>query len=502
MAVDFTNVNSSPIRHYTTDGKAVHVDAGEDFTCIANVFYQSGGSGDHWYYLSVGGISTAGSMAMYRSGGSVPDKPTSWLGTGVVFNTPANFIDDNNVLDILLRRNGILIRAHIGLGTNSLSVATQSNSQVINASGSLFLGARSDLNNTREWHGRISDVVFSRGYGASTDELIALANGKPLEDIPNLWRRRQFHAHLKTAKVPQLVDLTGNFVLTRQNSGYGENEADPKLFVRNSTKIKIPPLLASFAAPQGGGTSFTITPSGGTRFSGSNELTPQKFFNIAPLGGVVFTGTNTLTFTAGGVADFTITPSGGIVFTGLNTITGQNFFIITPEGQITFNGSNELTTQSFFTISPSGGIVFSGNNQIITVTDFIIIPSGGIIFNGNNIIISQKFVTIIPNGGIIFNGNNELISQNSFIIISSGNIIFSGTNKLFSSIPGAMTDLLIRNNDDVIEFGRQFGFGNTYNDILHTYLNLFFGFPAKQKPLTGLFNRYIKEEGLFLKTLP
>lgn len=111
----------------------------------------------------------------------------------------------------------------------------------------------------------------------------------------------------------------------------------------------------------GGGTSYTITPSGGITFAGSGLDLRTKV--IAPSGGVTFAGTGSMVFASGGTT-YTITPSGGVTMGGDGGFLKSKFF--TPTGGVTMGGTSEMIKTKI--VSPSGGVLFGGTGSMSSNT--------------------------------------------------------------------------------------------------------------------------------------
>ena len=111
----------------------------------------------------------------------------------------------------------------------------------------------------------------------------------------------------------------------------------------------------------GGGTTYTITPSGGITFAGDGTEVNGKV--ITPTGGVTFAGTGSATFTSGGTS-YVISPTGGITFAGVGTQVKSKTII--PTGGISFAGSGlGLRTKI---VGVSGGVTFSGTGNMTSNT--------------------------------------------------------------------------------------------------------------------------------------
>lgn len=117
----------------------------------------------------------------------------------------------------------------------------------------------------------------------------------------------------------------------------------------------------------GGGTTYTITPSGGIVIAGVGPILKTKIF--LPSGGISFGGTAPIS----GVMSFTIAPSGGIAFSGTGSMTSSN--------------------AATYTITPTGGLNLSGGSTMIK--SHIHIPVGGIVFGGSAPIESNTVVSTV-----------------------------------------------------------------------------------------------------------
>ena len=158
-----------------------------------------------------------------------------------------------------------------------------------------------------------------------------------------------------------------NFVI---RGGYVGTQLDASYEYANGWQL-FSPLPRTLWAPAaaGGGTTYTITPSGGIVFAGTGTETNTKIF--LPTGGVTFAGTGNATF-AGGGTTYTITPTGGITFSGSATQTRTK--IVLPTGGFSFSGTgNEIDTK---VIIPSGGVAFGGTGSMTSNTVTVTGPQG------------------------------------------------------------------------------------------------------------------------------
>lgn len=145
----------------------------------------------------------------------------------------------------------------------------------------------------------------------------------------------------------------------------------------------------------GGGTVYTITPSGGVALSGT--VASRRTRVDIPSGGVVLAGTAAITFipATGGVV-YNITPLGGFSLAG--TVFLARTRIDVPSGGFVLSGT--VAARRTRVDVPSGGVVFAGTApQIRTRVDMI---SGGVVFLGNAGII------FIPAGGLPPSADNRI----------------------------------------------------------------------------------------------
>lgn len=104
---------------------------------------------------------------------------------------------------------------------------------VLTSGGTSYIGARADLSDTREWHGKCSDVIIFHDCLISDTDLIAIANGGVAMDELPFWRYRKFHFDgLYDPRVSSgATDLVSGIPVTTNGSGYGADIYDPP-FVR------------------------------------------------------------------------------------------------------------------------------------------------------------------------------------------------------------------------------------------------------------------------------
>lgn len=237
MAIDFTSANSSPVRHLTTSFAGLNIAASQDFSILVFARFDPG-SGSFWYFLSTGPASGS-NINMWRQGdgngrlsaligGAVTEVS---LGPDQVINAGEWF------LAIFSRSGGVTTARLCKMGSGRVDAfITTSNSAAYSASaGTLLLGCRQDLDNLREWHGQMSDVIICHDYAITDAEAIAAASGAVLEELP-FWNYRKFHADMDFNPVfaTGLTDLVGGRTITRNNSGWGAKTDEPPLLRRYS----------------------------------------------------------------------------------------------------------------------------------------------------------------------------------------------------------------------------------------------------------------------------
>lgn len=140
-----------------------------------------------------------------------------------------------------------------------------------------------------------------------------------------------------------------------------------------------------------GGTTWTITPSGGITFSGTNLFTHEKVY--APSGIITFSGNNSF------VKEHVYTVSGGVTFSGAVTVEHNKTY--DPSGGVTFSGSNLFAHEKSY--APTGTITFSGTVPLIK--NNVVEPSGTITFSGHSQVIFVPFgsatvTTYLPLTGV------------------------------------------------------------------------------------------------------
>lgn len=131
--------------------------------------------------------------------------------------------------------------------------------------------------------------------------------------------------------------------------------------------------------------SFYYTPSG----------VGPNIYTITPSGGVVFSGTNTLR------RERRFVPSGGLSFSGTVALRRERSFI--PSGGVNFGGTAPISfnTPNIYTINPSGGFTFSGT--VALRRDRVLIATGGVNFGGTVPLIRTRLLA--PTGQVTFAGS-------------------------------------------------------------------------------------------------
>lgn len=222
MAIDFGNPNTG--RYYTVPDHADFTLPNSDWTYLALV-ERNGASSTTNYIVSTGDFGSANSINLYVYGDGVS-------GVGVKVSTFTetwnNEFTDSLTLNTpywiyAVRRSGILRAGQIPLGGASTKESTAvaiSGSQ--DSSTALHIGYRA-LGSIRPWNGRWEQVAFVSGYGMTTTQIVQLAGGTPLLDMP-FAANIEFLLYGQTAADVFVTDLVGGHVATRQGTGYGTNE--------------------------------------------------------------------------------------------------------------------------------------------------------------------------------------------------------------------------------------------------------------------------------------
>ncbi len=149
-------------------------------------------------------------------------------------------------------------------------------------------------------------------------------------------------------------------------------DQEAKSFSANPWQLFLPQnrgyIVASQPTAGGGGTTYTIVPSGGVVLSGVGIEINGKFFT--PSGGFAMGGDGSITFSSGGTT-YTITPTGGVTFGGTGNFIKGKFFI--PSGGVGISGSSDPVDTKV--IIPSGGVLFGGTGSM---TSNVTPPSSGV----------------------------------------------------------------------------------------------------------------------------
>lgn len=268
MAIDFTSVNSSPVRHLKTPFSGLGIAANQDFSILAYARFEEN-TNLFWYFLSSGPVSGA-NINLWRQGPG--DGRLSALVNGVITATTSGgsqaINNGESFLASFSRRNGLASVRLCKIGSGKVDGwADVANTSAYTAAASdLFFGARQDLDTGREWHGQMSDVIICHDYGLTVDESIAAANGAVLDQLP-FWQYRKFHTDMSfdPSTSTGLTDLVGGRALTAVNSGWGAKTDDPALLRRYSQFLIVPRL---FSVPVSESTQ-NLTPS---LFTNSNTF--------------------------------------------------------------------------------------------------------------------------------------------------------------------------------------------------------------------------------------
>jgi hypothetical protein len=169
--------------------------------------------------------------------------------------------------------------------------------------------------------------------------------------------------HRAATGTPTWTNLTldANIAVESNNSSFASDEfasAQTALAVTCAYSSNVTNVFAALSlAPVAGGTSYTITPSGGITLAGTGTEVHSKVFS--PTGGVSFAGTGSMTFASGGT-EYVITPSGGVTLGGTSDFIKSKFFI--PSGGVVFGGEATIVRGQVW--SPTGGVVFGGTGSM------------------------------------------------------------------------------------------------------------------------------------------
>ncbi len=123
---------------------------------------------------------------------------------------------------------------------------------------------------------------------------------------------------------------------------------------------------------------------------------------------------------AGGGTTYTITPSGGVTFSGTIPTIRERQQVVS--GQVTFGGTApiDFTGSATYTIIPSGGFVLSGSPA--QIHERAIFPAGGVVFSGAPAQIHEK--VLVPSGRVTFSGSAAII------FIPAGGVVSNQLNRI------------------------------------------------------------------------
>lgn len=282
MAIDFTSVNSSPVRHLKTPFSGLGIAADQDFSILAYARFEEN-TNSLWYFLSSGPASGT-NINLWRQGPG--DGRLSALVNGAITTTTSGdsqaINNGESFLASFSRRNGLASLRLCKIGSGKVDGwINLSNTLAYTASASdLFFGARQDLNTGREWHGQMSDVIICHDYGLTEAESIAAANGAVLDQLP-FWQYRKFHTDMSfdPSTSAGLSDLVSGRAITAVNSGWGAKTDDPALLRRYSQLLIVPRL---FYVPVGGGdTLLTVNDISQSQSVDNLSLTQANVLAVA-----------------------------------------------------------------------------------------------------------------------------------------------------------------------------------------------------------------------------
>jgi hypothetical protein len=169
----------------------------------------------------------------------------------------------------------------------------------------------------------------------------------------------------------------------------------------------------------GGGTSWTISPTGSTSLSGSLLLRKGRSFPAS--GTIAMSGTVVL-------AQGNVIPVSGSV--GLSGTSGMMFNIsntLVVTGNVVFSGSAALTSGAgavSYTMSVSGLITLSG--AALPAHGRVVLPTGSIVLSGGTL--PQHTHLVYPSGSVSFAGTSSWTKGN--IVGVSGVITFNGSSPM------------------------------------------------------------------------
>lgn len=179
--------------------------------------------------------------------------------------------------------------------------------------------------------------------------------------------------------------------------------------------------VATLTVTAGGGTTFTLSPSGSVTLSGTEFFRKGRAFSA---GGPV-----TLSGTAGVILikRYTLSPSGQVTLSGTASVSLQKNVTITPTGTVMLSGTAGITFSNGannYTITPTGSVVMSGTVEQLQGK---VIPSSGTIsFLGSPIVGHGHVIT--SSGSFDLSGSTIVLKGN--VILPSGAVVFSGTNPM------------------------------------------------------------------------
>lgn len=164
----------------------------------------------------------------------------------------------------------------------------------------------------------------------------------------------------------------------------------------------------------GGGTTYTITPSGAITFSGAPNLLKTKV--LLPLGNISFGGTSAAIKTK------ILSPNGNVTLSGSSPIVKTK--IVNASGTIGLTGTSPVIKSKV--IEADGGITINGTASLSGAVSYILSPIGGVTFNGSSKLIKTHIQ--IPTGKISFSGSSP-IESNTVIITVSTRLPLTGVGK-------------------------------------------------------------------------
>lgn len=334
MAIDFTNVNNSPVRHLITSFTGLEIASSKDFSVLVFARFNPG-SGSFWYFLSTGPASGSNINMWRQADGN--GRLSVLIGGAVteVSGGPDQFINsDEWFLATFSRSDGVTSArlCKMGSGRVDASIAISNSAAYSASAASLLLGCRQDLDNLREWHGQMSDVIVCHDYGITAEEAIAAANGSTLEDLP-LWNYRKFHADMSfdPAASSGFTDLTGGRVITRNNSGWGAKTDEPPL-LRRYRQRDAKFFLFDFSA----GSQIDLSADAAAQAAAAGELSTQ----------IQVTGASVVVATANGAISTSIDLNGAAVSASIAAadITTGISLAANATGQSTATGALQSDT--------------------------------------------------------------------------------------------------------------------------------------------------------------